>query len=179
MLWTLTMILPRNSIGWRKFHILARDAKRMKMCGKSLGVSWWIDSLENSLAKTLGACGLGTSQGTPFTMILPLLFHTLNHSMPQCPHLSLASLSWPPAPPSSGQSCLCYCSWTSNCLLWLVFLENLTFRLRVRYQCAILRLVSLDLETFETITGNFLHLPAKLEWLPTCWWLQFCQSGLL
>ena len=33
--------LPRQSIGWKKSFILAWDAKRMKICGKALGVSWW------------------------------------------------------------------------------------------------------------------------------------------
>ena len=28
-------------IGWKKSLILAQDAKRMKICGNALGVSWW------------------------------------------------------------------------------------------------------------------------------------------
>ena len=61
----LTMILPRGSIGWRKSHILARDAKIMTLYDKALGLSWWIESL--------GRSGSGTALGTPFTTIPPRL----------------------------------------------------------------------------------------------------------
>ena len=55
----------------------------MKVCEKALGVSWWMESLGKSRGQNLWACGpfgfgLGTSLGTPFTMIPPRLFHTLS-----------------------------------------------------------------------------------------------------
>ena len=52
----------------------------MKMCGKGHG-EW--SPLGSPAAKILGVCGpsvfgLGTSHGTPFTIIPPRLFHTLS-----------------------------------------------------------------------------------------------------
>ena len=100
MLWTLTMVLPRESIIWKKSYILARDAKIMKMCGKALGVSWWMESLGKSLGQNPRArrhlgLGIGTSWWTPFTMICPRIFQTLyqcyvRHSVVYCPVLSTA-----------------------------------------------------------------------------------------
>ena len=36
----LTMILPKESIGWKKSNILAWDTKRMKMCGQNPRGLW-------------------------------------------------------------------------------------------------------------------------------------------
>ena len=39
---------PRGTIEKRNPSLLVRDDKRMKMCGKALGVSWWMQSLGKS-----------------------------------------------------------------------------------------------------------------------------------
>ena len=47
--------VPRETIGKRNPSLLVRDDKRMKMCRKALGVSWWMESLGKSLGqKPLG-----------------------------------------------------------------------------------------------------------------------------
>ena len=79
MVYIFTMLLPRGSIGWKKSHILARDAKRMTLCGKAMGLSWWMVSLGRSR-------GLGTSLGTPFTMLPPQLFQIMSHCLLHTAH---------------------------------------------------------------------------------------------
>ena len=43
--------VPRDTIERRNPCLLVRDDKRMKMCGKALGVSWWMQSLGKSLGQ--------------------------------------------------------------------------------------------------------------------------------
>ena len=52
----------------RNPSLLVREDNRMKMCGKALVKSWWMESL-----------------GTPFTRIHPRLFHTLSQYKIQIP----------------------------------------------------------------------------------------------
>ena len=83
---TLTMILTRESIGWKKSLFTSPGWRRNENVWKSLeGIMVNGVPREVPRSKTLGACGpsgfcLGTSPGTPFTMIPPRLFHTLSHS---------------------------------------------------------------------------------------------------
>ena len=72
------MILPTESIGWKKSLFTSPRWQKNENMWNSLGVSWWMESLRKSQGQK--PLGLGTSQGTPFTMIPPRLFHTLSQS---------------------------------------------------------------------------------------------------
>ena len=41
----MTSSVPRDTIGWKKSSLLVQDDKKSKMCGKALGVGWWMESL--------------------------------------------------------------------------------------------------------------------------------------
>ena len=76
--------VPRDTIGKRNSSLLVRDDKRMNMCEKALGVSWWMESLGKSPGqKPWGPAApwvldFGLPQGTPFAMIHPRLSHPLS-----------------------------------------------------------------------------------------------------
>ena len=84
----LCMILPRNRLGlaaMKEIPLYWSGLMKEWKCEEKPEVyhGEWSPSGSPS-AKTLGACGpkgsgLGTSRGTPFTMIPPRLYHTLSH----------------------------------------------------------------------------------------------------
>ena len=74
--------VPRDPIGWKKSLFTSPGRQKNKNVWKSLGfIMVNLVPREVPQPKTLGASspqgfGLGTSQGTPFTMIHARLFHT-------------------------------------------------------------------------------------------------------
>ena len=91
--WTLIyviscMILPRDRLGLAAKQEIPLYWSGLMQEWKCVKKPWvyhgeWSPS-ESPSPKTVGACGpsgfdLGTSRETPFTMIPPLLFHTLSH----------------------------------------------------------------------------------------------------
>ena len=50
--------VPRDYIGWNKSLFASPGLPRMKMCGRALGLSWWMESFGKSLGqKPLGPAG--------------------------------------------------------------------------------------------------------------------------
>ena len=87
---TLTMILPRESIGWKKSLFTSTRGQKMKLCGKALSVSWWIESLGKSQRQKPCTCG-------PSALGLPKGLHSSWYTLgfvTQCPNVQCTYCSF-------------------------------------------------------------------------------------